>query len=530
MTDAQGWGRRFTEWSRPHRLDAAILALVALVGLAVRLLTLEAPELGGDALSKWHFLRQLAHGFDFSTASLNHNHARWGVNWFPYLVQRTLGTNPLNYYVAPVTLSVGAACLSYLIGKRFGGRAVGVVAAIMFIESDAMVRAGSQLIPGVFSTFYVLAMVLCQLRYSEAKGRARWTWLVAGAVIAFLAYLTKIDNLYFVPGIVLAMWLTHRRKRDVAVYCLLLFAMFCGETLFYQLATTAEHRIGIIMAKHATFRVSKREIDSLWQLFDRYGDTLGTSAALIFYFFLAAAIWALTWARTGALWAVLLPASSFLLLTTFLLRGWDPLTMWSAFHERYLTPSFSLLIIVNAAFVAHVIRTLWDQAVKGERIRRLVSKPGLGAVAILLVAGAVSTGRAYWEIRSELDNHPLRVIPRHRALFNDTFDRNLPLVASRRQSRKPLQLVCALYLAEDKLLRNGVLPRCLGRPGKLGRGHFWLAANPKAYRADATAKLKKKKGPCVVRLARGGPMRRFMALDDTRWRLPDHCQARGKSR
>ncbi len=408
----QPWVLRFIEWSQPYRLDAAIVVLLAIVGVTVRLLTLESPELGGDALSKWHFLRQLDNGFDFGTASLNHNHARWGVNWFPYLVQRVLGTHPLNYYVAPVTFSVGAACLAYPIGKRLGGRVAGVLAAVMLIEFDAMVRAGSQLLPGVFSTVYALGMVFCHLKYAEARGRARWTWLVAGSIVAFLAYLTKINNLYFVPGILLAMWLAHRRVRALGVYCLLLLVLFGGETLFYQLATTANHRVDIIVTKHATFRVSKREVDSLWDLFDRYGEHLGVSGGLVFYCFLPSALGALAWFRSRAVWAVLLPTCSYLLLVTFLLRAWEPLTMWLSFHERYLTACFSLALIINAAFVVHVLRSLWEQLVKSDRVCKIVGGTGRAAVALALVAGAVCAGKAYWENRSRMAEHPLRVMVR----------------------------------------------------------------------------------------------------------------------
>ncbi len=96
-------------------------------------------------------------------------------------------------------------------------------------------------------------------------------------------------------------------------------------------------------------------------------------------------------------------------------------------------------------------------------------------------------------------------------------------MVARRFSQKPLQLIYALYLDEQKLLRNGVLPGCMGRHKRLDKGHLWLASTPGAYRADGRKKLKA--GKCVVRVRRGGEDRRFMLVDDDRWRLPDGCKA-----
>lgn len=287
-------------------VDAAIIALLMAACLAVRLLTLEMPELGGDAYKKWHFVRQWFFNNDFTEVPWNHHFARLGMNVPTYLVQALFGSDPLNYYVAPVTAAVLQVPFLYLIAKRIAGRGAGVLAVVMLIEFDGSARAGSQLLPGVFSALAILVAVWALLGYQGSAGRARWAWVwvIGTAIVA--AYTVKVTNLFFVPGLVLAMWWGVRRVRDVALLGGVLLLGLAAETLVLQWLSPHAHRFAIITATHLGGSVRPaaappNEGLGFLDLLDRFGPYLSRYRTAVAYFFLAAVVGSIAWIRSHRL-------------------------------------------------------------------------------------------------------------------------------------------------------------------------------------------------------------------------------------
>ena len=68
-----------------------VAALVALFLFVHR--RLDGLDVGGDAVSKWQFVRQWSYANDFSAAKWDHHMTRFGVNAVTWLVQKIFSTN-----------------------------------------------------------------------------------------------------------------------------------------------------------------------------------------------------------------------------------------------------------------------------------------------------------------------------------------------------------------------------------------------------------------------------------------------------
>src|SRR5690606_40524028 len=75
--------------------------------------------------------------------------------------------------VQTCALPISQAPLVYVIRKRIGGRVAGILAALLLVYFDPMIRQGSQLLPEVFSATYALGALYLYVRATEAHGRRR---------------------------------------------------------------------------------------------------------------------------------------------------------------------------------------------------------------------------------------------------------------------------------------------------------------------------------------------------------------------
>src|SRR4051812_3916920 len=116
--------RRKLQYSCPDTL--AIVALIALFLFAHRFV--DGIDVGGDAITKWQFVRQWSYANDFKNVPWDHHMARMGVNVVTWLVQKTVGTNWRAYYVGPMFMVALQLPFVYLLAKRLAGRLAGVLA------------------------------------------------------------------------------------------------------------------------------------------------------------------------------------------------------------------------------------------------------------------------------------------------------------------------------------------------------------------------------------------------------------------
>ena len=261
------------------------MALGALAVL-VRVLTLEGVGTGGDAIRKWHFVRQWFYRNNFQHALWDHHMARLGVTGVAYVAQVFFGRSPNSYYIPQVSIAVLESWFVYACGKRLGGRAVGFIGAMLLMQSfKGQVRAASQLMPEIFSGAYALIATYFFLRYADAVDRRRQKgWLVAMSVTLFVAYLAKETSVFFYPGFALAIWWARKDWRDLALVAgILLFGLAC-EVLFYRIFTDYSNRFAVLVESY--YEDDSKSDAFLAALLTDYWKSTGPGAAVRLYTFL----------------------------------------------------------------------------------------------------------------------------------------------------------------------------------------------------------------------------------------------------
>jgi hypothetical protein len=472
--DARPLTRSNDAWSRT---DSFLLAALFLGTVCVRVLTLRTIDLGGDATFKWFFVRtwQYANPWVF-----DHHTARFSVNVPTYLVQRVFGSHPNGMYLPPLLAAVAQAPLLYGCGRALGSRGLGVVAGCLTWLFEPAVDASSQLLPGVFQATYLLAAVLCCLRFAEEPGSRRSSLAWAG-VWLFAAYLAMVTTVYALPGVALAIWLVRRRVLDAAIV-LGGFAAWVGlETLGYALWTPYPFgQFQVILRTHTNV-VPTTLLGLVLRTGNLPRDWLAVLAVWLLCALAFVALRRGAWlqpSRPGrhALWLV--PASVLAGMSIGIKRI-QPIVPATEFRVRYYDVLVPLLALGLAALL--VWSASWLLRRRPLPVRVAPALAGLGMLASVLFAlGAYAPRGAH---AFELTHEQFRAL-------NDAAAHNHPIVGSNRSDHlqmKTLTCVQWAYLEDRFLLSNGELRlRKLGKASIRGRTHrYWSAdrASPDAVAA-----------------------------------------------
>ena len=483
--------------SRTSWRDAALLLALLGLALTVRWLTLPTIDAGGDALLKWH-QSKVALGLASGEWTWSHHTARLGIMGPILAVQAALGTGPVYYYVPPLAMFLLQIALVFRVGLRLRGRALGGAAAVFLIVFPQMQTSGAQLLPGVFSGTYITAALLCLVWYRDAPERAPVA-LGLCAVALWLAYLTKLSNLFFLPGAFGAAWLWRRHGRDVGY----LIATTVGLMLIEAgaLSAVTGHtlgRFGMIQAAHAPMAA----LDSPFELLERYANLPASWVAVLAAYGGAAAgvlVAALRGRASADVLAVVLVPGSFLLGLTLAVRSLDPLIPGQAYNARYLTAVAPLLALAVGLCVA-------------EGRSRLVparGRPGISptAAAAGVAVALALVGAWHYAVHFQgLAAHPLTRL----ATYRDSvalFERGMPVVGD-----DPRGLGVRAWLM---LLWDDPAPavRQLHHPG----GGIWVAFAPGHERS-----LEELQGrPALRAVARRHAGSDSYSFELSRIRLPD---------
>jgi hypothetical protein len=327
------------------RLDLLTIGALVLATVIVRVATLRTIDLGGDAAFKWFFVRSWSASNPWK---FDHHTARFAINIPIWLSQRLLGTHPDVMYVAPLVASVLQVPLIYAIARMSSTRFVGVVACLLLLLFEPMVDASSQLLPGIFQGTYVLAASWAYMHFAVSS-QASQRWLLAVGALLFVAYLSMVATVYFLPGFALAVWLVRRNARDAAV----LLGSFAGlvalETAIYALFSSYKYgQFQIILATHTDVRPT-----TLLGLFRRYAVLSSQWRFALITCSIASCV-LLARARRPALVAIALVPASCLLGMTFGVKHIGPLIPATDFSIRYfdvLSPFVMLSVCTAMWFV-----------------------------------------------------------------------------------------------------------------------------------------------------------------------------------
>jgi 4-amino-4-deoxy-L-arabinose transferase-like glycosyltransferase len=494
-TGQEARGARIRAWFRENGADLVNVLFLGAVALLVYTLDLDSVGIGGDAVRKWHFVRQWFYGNDFSHAQWDHHMARVGMNAIAYVAQLLLGRGPLVYYVPALFAGVVCVVTTYAVGKRLGGRFVGAAAALLLIVFKPAHTAATQFLPEVFSAMYATVAAYFFLRYdaaegraggSDAKGRRRSAWLLATAIALFVGYLAKETTVFFLPGFALAILLKgeKRRFRDVTI----LFGVFAAgvalETATYVIFTDYAHRFAVVKTEH--LYDEKGDQMKFVELFARF-EKAAPEWKLVFYSYLPAALVVLSFAKKRAVTAIVAIGAIYYFLLTFLVRSINPIVIWQSFQSRYLDCASPFVFLTLAYFVwiiamepARSIPPKWRSRL--ERLRPLRH-------AVVPVLSAVIGFVAYRAVLPRIDEHPFRVLPRAAAVLNDAYRRNLPLISVR--NANGLWAVYCVLLDDKLLAKDGQLPSYDEVKRTSGEQSF-LVRDTSVYKGDKLRRLQRR--------------------------------------
>lgn len=431
---AGSWATRLNRFAEAFSVSAKYRAFIAqhaltlacLLGfvLLLRLATLRGC-IGPDGPHKWEIARDLVAGYLRRPAQFDHHAARWAIVLPFALTQALLGAHAWVAFVPILGFDLLQAGLTYAIGVQLGSRAIGVVATVLFCLVPKMASSGSDLLPTVFESTYVL-LTLCLLlwaRLDSPNGRPR---LALSLAAMCLAYLAKETTVFYLPGLVIGLWLLRRSLIECLYYCLGFLGFVALETLFYWARFGfAFGRFTIIKAHHLGNAKLAAPITSIGQLLERYL-VLSGGFLQLFYAALLVTLSYPYWRRklpadVGHRFTAIAAACwGFFLLNTFALKSLHPPRLAQPLNERYLLSALPLLALIVATPAVPLIRRGLTQLAKlYPRLAPERCALGLCAVCVGWIAipqmRSVTTGPLFTTSRMERE-------------LRDAFDTGKPIV------------------------------------------------------------------------------------------------------
>jgi len=141
-----------------------------------------------------------------------------------------------------------------LVAERLFNRPTAYLAIILVQFFPYTIRLGSQLFLALFSINYLLFSLYFLLKFLEPRNekemKRKSVSLAVSLLMFFLAYETKISNVYFLP-VFLFLIIKKRGLRPFSIYGGILFGLYLTEHLLYFIFTgEVLGRLGIIISTH----------------------------------------------------------------------------------------------------------------------------------------------------------------------------------------------------------------------------------------------------------------------------------------
>ncbi len=433
-------------WRTLDRSSRIVLLALLLFALLYRLSTLMMIHTGVDERDYWTSAKAIAQGLPYP--ELSHRTTRFSLILPVAAAVAALGSHPNVYYALPLLNCLVQVALAFLIGFRLRGLRAGFIAGLCLVLFPYMIRAGSQVRPEIFSMTYILAATYCLVSYFERDDGALSSLLWATAWI-FIAYEAKITNLFFVPGIFLAILLFKKKPGHAFLHCGLLLMLFLFETGVYALFT--QYKLGqlqIILTTHVSGDYSFF-VGSFLGLFMRYSSRyLQAYWQIPFLVFLMLSVYYLCKRRDKRLSAIIIASLSFFVGVTFAVRSLHPISPAESFINRYFSAVLGpLFVTIGYAFDALLDRYL-KRGARPCRSSGYLLLLGLGAAATLGIFSyprLPSGMRTFVNSPLHPDLHPLALNERYRREINEAYDKGTPIIADAGDGGADAILTCVSY-------------------------------------------------------------------------------------
>jgi 4-amino-4-deoxy-L-arabinose transferase-like glycosyltransferase len=210
-----------------------LLAILIVFAALLRFLSMQTIKTGGDEVHYFDCAWNLFH--HPSTYALDHQSARWGIIFPVALFRLFLGPAPWVYFLPAFLVEIGTVWAIFRTGERLHSTKAGILAGFLFTLFPGLVDYSTQNSPEVYFPFYMVLSLVLLLKSSD--GKARLLWITLAAVSFFLAYLSKVTAVYFLPGFFV--WFWPQRKslgwKPVLLFFGLLAGLFATEVVIYRL-------------------------------------------------------------------------------------------------------------------------------------------------------------------------------------------------------------------------------------------------------------------------------------------------------
>ncbi len=243
--------------------------------LFVILCNLQFIAKGGDAIHKWFMVRlYLEHG-TFFPIQPDHHLLRWGLMWPVIGVCKLLGASIYCYYLYPLFCYCAGGLLFFWLGRQILSRETAPFAVLLYAFYPVIIHEGTQFLPLVPATMWILMTLLFTLRFLDGKQKNPLWMVAAGAALVF-AYGCKETSFFWAPGIFLFLAFSpaekeclHWKKFHVTWGMLLFFLTCIGgmgiETLIInQIYDCTLGRYELLLGSHLLGDTQQGNYATIW--------------------------------------------------------------------------------------------------------------------------------------------------------------------------------------------------------------------------------------------------------------------------
>lgn len=423
--------------------DVPILAVLIGFTLFFRVYLLQMINVGPDEIDYWYSAKELVTGGVYP--EIMHRTVRWAIILPVAFVQRLFGLHPLVYYVAPVLNSLIQTLLLFYFGKKLFGRGVAFYSVLLFTAWPYMWRTGSQIRPAVFSLTYVLVAVYTLFLFLQTDNKK---YFILSVIFLFIAYESKITNFYFVPGILIVLWLHKRRPAEPFKYGGFLFILYLFEHLGYWIFTgNRMGRLGIIASHHIKGNFADKLPHGFFGLFARYTEYMEFPWKLLFLIFIVSTVYLLIKRKRWIFELTVLHVSFFFFLT-FMVKSIHPIEPVEPFLDRYYIvnlPTMSLIIV-------SALRTLLSGKVIDFAFKRktafTVAAAAAGMVLAVTALPMPASARRFFTPLTDLSAHPIPKSFEFVIIMEKAVEEKLPVISI--DTRKPLDTANRVFYDNKK--------------------------------------------------------------------------------
>ncbi len=156
----------------------------------------------GDAIHKWFLIRVFLENGTFLPLQPDHHLLRWGLIWPAVAFCKLFGYSIYLYYLYPILCYCAGGLVLFLLARRILSAAMAPLVVLLYAFYPVIIHEGTQFLPMVPATVWILLTLLVTLRFIDGKQRQSWLMAVAGGCLV-IAYGCKETSFFWAPGIFL---------------------------------------------------------------------------------------------------------------------------------------------------------------------------------------------------------------------------------------------------------------------------------------------------------------------------------------